>query len=116
MPARLAPALESRDGSAILALAEEWHYADLANFYAELDEHEDRNFMVRTLSPTAFADILAELPDSLQEEAIGHYQPAQQRELLHALSDDDRVDVLQDVSDETRARLLDLLSLSLIHI
>ena len=110
MPNRLAPALESRDGSAILALAEELHYADLANFYAELDKDEDRHFVVQTLSPTTFADVLAELPDSLREEAISHYQPLQQKELLNALSDDDRVDILQDVSEETRTHLLDLLS------
>lgn len=110
MPDRLSPALKSRDGSAILALAEELHYADLANFYAELDDDEDRNFMVRTLSPKTFSDVLAELPDSLREEAISHYKPAQQRELLNALTDDDRVDILQDVSEGTRAQLLDLLS------
>ncbi|MGJ8725188.1 MAG: magnesium transporter [Roseibacillus sp.] len=110
MPNRLAPALKSRDGSAILALAEELHYADLANFYADLEEDEERDFIVHTLSPTTFADVLAELPDSLREEAISHYKPAQQRELLNALTDDDRVDILQDVSEETRTRLLDLLS------
>ena len=110
MPNRLAPALKSRDGSAILALADELHHADLANFYADLEDDEERDFIVRTLSPTTFADVLAELPDSLREEAISHYKPAQQRELLNALTDDDRVDILQDVSEETRARLLDLLS------
>lgn len=110
MPDRLAPALESRDGSAILALAEELHYADLANFYAELENDEDRNFIVRTLSPTTFSDVLAELPDSLREEAISHYKPTQQRELLNALSDDDRVDILQDLSEDFRSRLLELLS------
>lgn len=110
VPDRLEPALKSRDGSAILALTGELHHADLANFYAELLDDEDRDFMVRTLSPTTFADVLAELPDSLREEAISRYKPAQQRELLNALSDDDRVDVLQDVSEDTRTHLLDLLS------
>lgn len=110
MPERLQPALDSRDGSAFLALAEELHYADLAFFYANLADDEDRNFMVHTLSPETFSDILADLPDSLREEAILRYQPAQQRELLNALSDDDRVDVLQDVSEEVRSKLLDLLS------
>ena len=110
VPDRLASALKSRDGSTILALAEELHYADLANFYSQLDEDEDRDFVVRTLSPTTFSDILAELPDSLREEAIERYQPAQKRELLNALSDDDRVDILQDVSEETRTGLLELLS------
>lgn len=110
VPDRLSSALQSRDGSAILALAEELHYADLAGFYAELEESKDRDFLLHTLSPTAFSDILAELPDTLREEAISFYKPAQQRELLNALSDDDRVDILQDVSKEIRSQLLDLLS------
>ncbi|MBK1833272.1 magnesium transporter [Roseibacillus ishigakijimensis] len=110
MPERLRPALESRDGSAFLALAEELHYADLAAFYEQLEDEEERNFVVRTLSPVTFSDALAELPDSLREDAILRYQPSQQRELLNALSDDDRVDILQDMSGETQSQLLDLLS------
>ena len=110
VPNRLAPALENRDSSAILSLAEELHYADLAHFYAELDDDADQDFMIRTLSPKTFSDVLAELPDSLREETINRYKPAQQRELIHALSDDDRVDVLQDVSEETKDNLLELLS------
>ncbi len=110
MPNRLEPALKSRDGDALLALSEELHHADLARFYAELDDDEARNFVVQTLPPTTFSEVLAELPNSLREAAIAHYQPAQKRELLKALPDDDRVDILQDVSEETQAQLLDLLS------
>lgn len=108
--ADLHSALESRDGSAFLSLANGMHYADLATFYSELPAEEDRDFVTQTISPKAFSDILAELPDSLREDAIARYQPAQQRELLAALSDDDRVDILQDLHPEMRGRLLDLLS------
>lgn len=108
--ASLSTALQSRDGSAFLSLANRLHYADLATFYSELSSEKDRDFVTATISPKAFSDILAELPDSLREDAIGRYQPAQQRELLAALSDDDRVDILQDLPAQMRGRLLDLLS------
>jgi magnesium transporter len=108
--ASLQSALKSRDGSAFLALARDAHYADLASFYADLEKDGDRDFIIQTLSPEAFSDVLAELPDSLLEDAIARYRPAQQRSLLTALSDDDRVDILQNVSPDTRAKLLNLLT------
>lgn len=109
MSDRLEPALRTRDGSALLSAAEDLHYADLANFYAKLDRDDDRTFMVETLAPATFAQVLAELPDSLREEVITRYLPTQQRELLEALPDDDRVDILQDLTEDTRSRLLNLL-------
>ncbi|MEM9080473.1 MAG: magnesium transporter [Verrucomicrobiota bacterium] len=102
-------ALQARDGTAFLAAAKEAHYADLAQLYENLHEDDQRDFVVHTLSPETFSDVLAELPDALREEAIARYQPAQKRELLTALADDDRVDILQDVSEETQEELLDLL-------
>ncbi len=108
--ASLLTALKSRDGSAFLAFSEDQHYADLANFYTELESDEDQTWMVRILAPERFSDIIAELPESLREEALSRYRPAQQRELLRALSDDDRVDLLQAVDEESRTPLLDLLS------
>lgn len=108
--ASLTPALASRDGSAFLFASEDLHYADLARFYSDLESEEDRDFFVDTMSPETFSDILAELPDSLLEDAIARYRPAQKRSLMRALSDDDRVDILQKVSPDLRAKLLNLLS------
>lgn len=106
----LSSALASRDGSAFLSASEDLHYADLAGFYAELESEEERDFVVDTMSPENFSDVLAELPDSLLEDAIARYRPAQKRSLLMALSDDDRVDILQKVSSEVRTQLLNLMS------
>ena len=108
--ASLFTALESRDGSAFLAITSHLHYADLAVFYSKLESEADRDFVIHTVSPGAFSDVLAELPDALLEDAISRYKPSQQRELMAALSDDDRVDILQDLSEKTRADLMALLS------
>lgn len=101
-------AIEARDGSALLAAAAELHYADLASLYENLDE-EARDFFMKTIGPEMATDVVAELPDTLIEEALNHFKPAQLRVLLGNLSDDDRVDVFQVVSKDAQVRFFSLL-------
>jgi magnesium transporter len=101
-------ALEAQDRSAVLSLAGDIHYADLAAIYEELDD-EDRDLLIRTIGPELATDLIAELPYTLIEEALGHFKPAQLRVLLGNLSDDDRVDVFQVVSEEAQVRFFSLL-------
>ncbi|GAA5494387.1 magnesium transporter [Rubritalea squalenifaciens DSM 18772] len=103
----LLEATENRNAEEFHRLAEQLHYADLADCYEDLSE-EDRDFFTETLGAEAFADVMAELPESLIEETIERFDQDEQREMLDQMSDDDRVDMLQDVSDDTRRRLLDL--------
>ena len=102
-------AIEVQDGSAFLQAAESMHYADLAAVYEGLDEDREREFFLKTLSPERFSEVLPELPEKFVEESLNQFQPSQQREILEAIPDDDRVDILQDVSDEARGRFLGLL-------
>ena len=101
--------IEVQDGSAFLQAAESMHYADLAAVYEGLDEDREREFFLKTLSPERFSEVLPELPEKFVEESLNQFQPSQQREILEAIPDDDRVDILQDVSDEARGRFLGLL-------
>lgn len=101
-------AVEAEDRSAILALAAEMHYADLAEAYQQI-EPAKRTMFLKTIGPALAADMLVELPDSLIEGALDSFSPSELRVLFHELSDDDRVDILQDVGDEARLRFLGLL-------
>lgn len=101
-------ALEAGDGSALLAAAEDIHYADLAALYENLDD-EKRDLLLKTIGPELATDVVAELPDTLIEDALNHFKPAQLRVLLANLSDDDRVDVFQVVSEEAQVRFFSLL-------
>lgn len=101
-------ALDARDGSALLAAAEDIHYADLAAHYENLDD-EQRDFLLKTIGPEMATDVIAELPYTLIEDALNHFKPAQLRVLLANLSDDDRVDVFQVVSEEAQVRYFSLL-------
>ncbi|MCF7674889.1 MAG: magnesium transporter [Akkermansiaceae bacterium] len=101
-------ALESGDAETVLAAAENIHYADLAALYENLDD-EQRERLLSVIGPEMATDVIAELPDGLIEEALGHFKPAQLRVLLGNLSDDDRVDVFQVVSEESQRRFFALL-------
>jgi magnesium transporter len=101
-------ALEASDASALLAAAQDIHYADLAALYENLDD-EKRDLLVKTIGPELATDMVAELPDTLIEDALNHFKPAQLRVLLGNLSDDDRVDVFQVVSEEAQVRFFSLL-------
>ncbi|MES2475319.1 MAG: magnesium transporter [Verrucomicrobiota bacterium] len=101
-------ALEASDCTAILAAAEDIHYADLAHLYENLDD-EKRDLFLKTIGPELATDLIAELPYPLIEGALNHFKPAQLRFLLGNLSDDDRVDVFQVVSEEAQVRFFSLL-------
>lgn len=104
----LVRAIEAEDQSAILAVAGELHYADLAQAYQELTE-EQRIMLLKSIGPDLAADMIVDLPDSLIEEALDAFRAAELKVLFRDLSDDDRVDVLQAVGDEARLRFLGLL-------
>ncbi len=101
-------ALDAADCSALLAAAEDVHYADLAHLYENLDD-EKRDLLLKTIGPELATDVVAELPYPLIEGALEHFKPAQLRVLLGNLSDDDRVDVFQVVSEEAQVRFFSLL-------
>ena len=101
-------ALDADDGSALLAAAEDIHYADLAALYENLDD-DKRDLLLKTIGPELATDVIAELPDTLIEDALNRFKPAQLRVLLGILSDDDRVDVFQVVSEEAQVRFFSLL-------
>ena len=101
-------ALDAADCSALLAAAEDVHYADLAHLYENLDD-EKRDLFLKTIGPELATDLVAELPYPLIEGALNHFKPAQLRVLLGNLSDDDRVDVFQVVSEEAQVRFFSLL-------
>lgn len=105
---KLRLAIDARDASALLAVASEVHYADLAHAYENYDD-EDRDFLLKTIGPELATDLIGELPWTLIEDALSHFKPAQLRIILGNLSDDDRVDIFQIVSPENQRRFFSLL-------
>ena len=104
----VAAAIESQDTQRFLTTVEELHHADLASVYEDINDDE-RAFFAKNISAEKFAQVLSELPDTLIETSLERFQPAEQKAILSALLDDDRADILQDVSPEARNRYLALL-------
>ena len=105
----LESAIQNRDAEAFRTSAEDLHYADLASVFQDLDNDEARGFFTQHISLDSFPNILAELPDALIEETLERFDQSAQREILGKLVDDDRTDILQDVSTEARKRYLAML-------
>jgi len=105
---KLLDALYAGNAALFQQTAAEMHYADLATIYEDLEE-EHRETFSSFLGAEKFAEIIADIPDTLVEDAMEGFSEADQREILDAVSDDDRVDLLQDVSDSARRKYLDLL-------
>ena len=101
-------AVEKRDAQSVISFCKGLHPADLASLYEDLDS-DSREFLVDTLGATEFSEVLAEIPDTLVEEALDHFEPKEQREILESIPDDDRVDILQDVSESKRQDFIELL-------
>lgn len=104
----LESAIEDRNIKEFTAAAEELHYADLAMVFENLDD-ETREFFTHNIQLSRFPEILAELPDTLIEETLERFDVQAQRDILGKLIDDDRADILQDVSPEARQRYLAML-------
>lgn len=104
----LVSAIADFDPQKFCSAAKDLHYADLASIYEDLDE-QGRNFFTENIEVSRFPDILAELPDTLIEETLERFSISAQREILGQLLDDDRADILQDVSAQARKRYISLL-------
>lgn len=100
--------IDLRDGKKLRELTDDLHYADLARLYEELDAEESL-FFLETIGAERFADLVADLPNSLVRKAIGHFEDEEQREILTSLPDDDLVDVLQGVGQKRRKHYLSVL-------
>jgi len=104
----LETAIKNQDVKNFKIAAKELHYADLASVYEDLND-EDRSFFTTHIDLSIFPNILAELPDTLIEETLERFNVKEQQKILEQLIDDDRADILQDVSSEARQRYLALL-------
>ncbi len=104
----LRQAVQGNDGSAILKICDSLHYADLASAFVEFSE-EEQIFFQKTYGSERFADIFAELPDTILSTVLNRFNKNERKQLLKALNDDDRVDILQDLSDKEQRDLLSLL-------
>jgi magnesium transporter len=103
--ARLAEAIDERDGAAITALLNELHPADAADVLEQLTTEQVRQ--AAKLAPQAFTgELLSELQWDLRDDITEILEPQQLAEAIKDLDSDDAALVLEELDDDVREAVL----------
>lgn len=97
------PLFPGRDDYAHLR---ELHPADVAGDVQDLSR-EERTALAESLDDEQLADLLEELPESVQAEIVGGLGIARAADVLEAMAPDDAADLLSELSREARSELLE---------
>ncbi|NBC33718.1 MAG: magnesium transporter [Alphaproteobacteria bacterium] len=91
----------------VVALLATLHSADLANLLARL-EPEDRQRTIGLLEPHLQSDpeVLTYLNEEVREEVLALFHPTQLARALTELDSDDAFDLIEDLEEDTRTRVL----------
>ncbi|MEO1330442.1 MAG: magnesium transporter [Pseudomonadota bacterium] len=98
-------ALAEEDRTALQALIEDQHPADLADLLEQMASHQRRRF-VEMLGADIDADILSELQESTRDEVVALMPAADLAEALKDLDTDDVVYLVEDLEPETQSEVL----------
>lgn len=103
---QLRDALEANDEAMALKMLEDFHPADIAEVYQELDLEEARMLYLLMDDETA-ADVLAELDEDERKKLLKTL-PADviARRFIYHMDTDDAADVLSELPDETKREIL----------
>jgi magnesium transporter len=102
---RVREALEAGRSSEIEEIAEELHAADLADLIERLDG-EERRQVVGLVRDILDPETLAYLDETVREEVIDILGPKEVAQAITELDTDDAVELLEDLSDEDKQRIL----------
>lgn len=100
--------LSEGDGAAIDALLDTMHAADIADLLEQIDKRE-RQELVGLSEIVVDGDVLSELTESLREEVIDAFEPAELVEAVRDLESDDVVDLVEYLGDEQTEQVLEAL-------
>ena len=110
----LAERLEEGDAAGAIALAHELHPAELANAFAGID-NEVRELLVEELAPEEVGATLAYLEPHYRGGLLIGLEPSRIAEILGRVADDVATDVVQELPEEVRRRVLEAVPLRQQH-
>jgi magnesium transporter len=102
---RVREALEAHRIAEIEAIAEELHAADLADLIERLDA-EERRLVVGIVRDVLDPETLAYLDETVREEVLDILGPKEVAQAIAELDSDDAVELLEDLSEEDKQRIL----------
>ena len=98
-------AADRGDGERVRELMAALHPADVADLMGFLTA-EDRAQIIPHIYPEALPEILSELDTNIREEVLRLVPPETLAKALEELDSDDVVDLVEDLDDARRARVL----------
>lgn len=88
--------IENQKDTALVALMEDLHYADVAEIIDELDEDE-ATYIIKLLQSDKTSDVLTELDDDVREAILGNLSAKEIAEELGELDTDDAADIVGEL-------------------
>ena len=104
-------AVEAQDANAVEALLEPLHAADVAHLIEQIDQR-DREALLLLWKGGVDGDILSELDESLREDILESFEPAELAEAVRDMESDDVVDLVEYLDEEQQKEVLEALDAS----
>ncbi|GAB3812728.1 magnesium transporter [Pontibacter rugosus] len=101
-------AIERQDKDYILGTMEDMHPADITTVLYELDANESR-FVLDTLPPELGSEILSDLDYDIRSEFLDNFTSQEVARYVNLMDSDDAVDILNEMSVQTREEVIALL-------
>lgn len=101
-------AIERKDSDFILSTMADMHPADVTTVLYELDTNESK-YVMDLLPPDTGAQILSDLDYDIRTDFLGYFTSAEIARYVNLMDSDDAVDILNELSVQTREEVIALL-------
>ncbi|GAA4437174.1 magnesium transporter [Pontibacter saemangeumensis] len=101
-------AIERKDADFILGTMADMHPADVTTVLYELDTNESK-YVMDLLPPDTGAQILSDLDYDIRTDFLGYFTSAEIARYVNLMDSDDAVDILNELSVQTREEVIALL-------
>lgn len=91
--------IEAQQGDALVALFEDYHFADIAEIIDELSV-EEATYLIKLLDSEKTSDILTELDEYLRESILSNLSAQEIASEINELDTDDAADMIADLPQE----------------
>ncbi len=91
--------IETQNGTDLVALLEDVHYADVAEIINELNEDE-ATYLIKLLDSDKTSDVLTELDEDIREAILNNLSSKEIAEEIEELDTDDAADIIAELPEE----------------
>ncbi len=97
--------IQQKNDTAILAILEDEHYADIAELLDELN-FDNSTYIIKLLDSDKTSDVLMELDDDIREKILKNLSAKEIAEELEELDTDDAADMISELPEERQESVI----------